>query len=271
MKQQTTLEHWLILPALLFTSPFLAAIPLMILLKLIAKLYPEAPLHLIVALYRPLFFILLLLSDPTHYLAITLAALLPALAALVGLIVRERGQAWRRKRFYLLILFLAAILIFPLLMRYQPAVKATPGIEMHVVEKPGFLAGAIKSCQAAAEIRGCQYEPLGWADAQTLVYRKWCGGHYTGATWQPGSPGEPLLYDLNTGQVGVSLLDSIPLRKTCAPSACVLPALAGREPFEPGYYPGQYGDALVSPDGRWVAFTVRHIYGPEDLLVVSSN
>jgi hypothetical protein len=271
MKQHTPLERWLTLLALLFTLPFLAAIPLMTLLNLIAKFHPEAPLYLILVLDMPLFFIDLFLSDPTRYLAITLAALLPALAAWVWLIARERGQVWRRGRFYLLTLFLAAILAFPLLMRYQPPVKAAPGVEMHIVEEPGLLAGAIKSCQAAAEIPGCQYEPLGWADAQTLVYRKWCDGHYTRATWQPGSPGVPLLYDLATGRVGGSLLDSTPSRETCAPSACVLPALAERKPFEQGYYPGEYGDALVSPDGRWVAFTVRYIYGPEDLLVVSSD
>jgi hypothetical protein len=60
-------------------------------------------------------------------------------------------------------------------------------------------------------------------------------------------------------------------RETCAPSVCVLPALAKREPFEQGYHPGQYEDALISPDGRWVAFTAEHIYGPEDLLITSHN
>jgi len=271
MKPYTTLERWLILPAFLFTLPFLVAIPLIITFKLLAKFHPEAPLYLIAALDMPLFFITWLLSDSTRYLAITLAALLPALAALVGLIARERGQVWRRGRFYLLTLFLAAILAFPLLMRYQPPVKAAPGVEMRVVEQPGLLDGAVKSCKAGAEVPGCQYEPLGWADAKTLVYRKWCDGHYAGTTWQPGSPGEPLLYDLDTGQVGVSLLDSAPFRETCTHSACVLPALAKRKSFEQGYYPGKYGDALVSPDGRWVAFTARHIYGPEDLLVVSKD
>ena len=30
-------------------------------------------------------------------------------------------------------------------------------------------------------------------------------------------------------------------------------------------------NGLASPDGRWVALIVRHVYGPEDVIVVSSS
>ena len=187
-------EFGLVSLATLFALPFLVATPLRALLGLTATLFPQdPPLGLVIALDLPFFSIARLLSDVTRYLAISLTALLLTLAALVWPIVRERGQAWRRKRFYLLAAALVAVLAFPLLMRYQPAVKATPGAQMHVMDKPGWLAGVVKSCQAAAEVRGCQYEPLGWADEQTLIYRQGCGGHYTEEGWQPGSPGVPNL------------------------------------------------------------------------------
>jgi len=141
------------------------------------------------------------------------------------------------------------------------------------VEQPGLIEGAVRSCQAAAEISGCQYEPLGWADAQTLVYRRWCGSHYdqTGG-WHPGVSQSPWAYHLDTDEVlpfdgDVDALS----QETCATSKCVLPALAERGLFEQGYHPGEYGDAFVSSDGHWVAFTAEHIYGPEDLLVISND
>jgi hypothetical protein len=157
-------------------------------------------------------------------------------------------------------------------MRYQPAVEAAPGVELRIVEKLGLLEGVVKQCQVGAEVRGCVYEPLGWVDARTLVYRKWCGGHYTEEGWEPGSPGCPMLYDLKTGKIGASLADRAPSYETCKPGICVTPALAEKEFFAPLYYlPGHFEDPVVSPDGRWVAFTARHVYGPEDLLVISKE
>jgi hypothetical protein len=166
----------------------------------------------------------------------------------------------------------ASVLAFPLLMRYQPVVKAAPGVELRLVDEPGLLEGVVKSCQAAAEVRECQYEPLGWADAQTLVYRQWCGGRYEMGVWHPGDPQPLQAYHLDTDEVSPFDGDVDALsQETCARSDCVLPALAARKQFEQGYYPGEYGGAFVSPDGRWVAFTAEHIYGPEDLLVISSE
>jgi len=213
------------------------------------------------------------LSEATRYVIVSLAALILTLAALTWLAAQERRQAWRRGCFYVLLAACASVLVFPLLMRYQPVVKAAPGVELRLVDEPGLLEGVVKSCQAAAEVRGCQYEPLGWADAQTLVYCQWCGSHYDKVgVWHPGDSQPPQAYHLDTDEVSPfeGDLDAL-THETCAPSVCVLPALAKRELFEQGYHPGQYEDALISPDGRWVAFTAEHIYGPEDLLVISNE
>jgi len=252
--------------------PFLAFWPLSLLMRLFYRLLPSASGWLFGIEMYP-FLSTLLLSDLTRYVSLSLAALILALAALTWLAAQERGRVWQHGRFYVLLAACASVLAFPFLMRYRPAVQSTPGVELRLVDEPGLLEGVVKSCQATAEVPGCQYEPLGWADAQTLIYRKWCGSHYNKmGIWHPGDPQPPQAYHLDTDETlpfdgDVDALS----QETCARSDCVLPALAARKQFEQGYYPGEYGDAFVSPDGRWVAFTAEHIYGPEDLLVISSE
>jgi hypothetical protein len=265
------LEFGLVSLATLFALPFLVTTPLIALLWLIAKLFSGTPPEGFALLFVPIFFTSMLLGDMTRYLVVSLTALVLTLVALVWLVARARGQVWRRKCFYLLAVALVAILAFPLLMRYQPAVKAVPGVELRLVDKPGLLAGTVKSCQAAAEVRGCQYEPLGWADAQTLVYRQWCGGYYDVEGWNPGSPTAPQAYRLDTDTVTPFEGDADALsRDSCPRSTCVNPGLAETHPGG-GHFPGQYETVLISPDGHWVAFTAEHIYGPEDLLVISNE
>jgi hypothetical protein len=267
-------ERWhfvLTAVAIPLAMPFLAFWPLSLLGWLSYRLFPSSftPwLFFGVEMYP--FLSTSLLSDATRYVIVSLAALILTLAALTWLAAQERRQVWRRGRFYVLLAAIASVLAFPLLMRYRPVVKAAPGVELRLVDEPGLLEGVVKSCQAGAEVRGCQYEPLGWADAQTLVYRIRCGGRYEMGVWHPGAPQPPQAYHLDTDEVSPfdGALDAL-TRETCATSNCVLPALAERKQFEQGYYPGQYGTPLISPDDRWVAFTTKHVYGPEDLLVIS--
>ncbi len=251
--------------------PFLAYWPLSLLLRLSYQLFPSSStpwLFFGIGTYPLLS--ASLLGDVTRYVILSLAALLLTLVALIWLLARERGQIWRRKRFYLLAVALVSILAFPLLMRYRPAVQAAHAVELRVVEEPGLLAGTVKQCQAAAEICECQYEPLGWATAQTLVYRKWCNGYYDAGSWHPGAPQPPQAYHLDTDEVTPfnGDLDAL-ARESCPLSQCVSPALAEKQLFPLGYLPGQYKDALISPNGRWIAFTAEHIFGPEVLLVMS--
>jgi hypothetical protein len=249
------IEIVLVSLALLCTLPFLVIMPALLLLWLLYHLFPSPRWFW---LEIPVFFSARLLSDPARYVAFSLLALGLSAGALLWLITRERGRFWRRRRFYLLALLIVAVLAFPLFARYRPAVEAPPGAELRVVERPGWVAGAVRWCQAAAEISACQYEPLGWADAQTLVYRKWCGGHYTPAGWQPGEPQPPRAYDVKTGAI--------------TPFEGSIEHLLGergpRAIATLDYFPGKYAGTSISPDGRWIAFTARHVYGPEDLLVM---
>ena len=220
-------------------------------------------------LYFPAFGTQLLFSKMVRYAVFSVVALGLSGAALAWLAIRLRGRAWRSGWFYLHAIALLAVVTFPLTVRYRPAAEPTPGVEMRMVEPPGFLESPVRACQAAAEMMGCQYEVLGWADERTLVYRRWCGGYHDVEGWHPGTPGEPLAYDLETGTVtpfggGLEGL----FQERCLASHCVIPAL---QELHPGrhYLPGRYDAPTLSPDGRWVAFVAQHIYGPEDLLVLA--
>ena len=87
----------------------------------------------------------------------------------------------------------------------------------------------------------------------------------------PGSPGAPQAYRLDTDTITPFEGDVDTLsREFCPRSTCVNPRLAEVYPGG-GYFPGQYKAVLISPDGHWVAFTAEHVYGPEDLLVISNE
>jgi hypothetical protein len=274
VRRRNSAERWqfiLTAVAVPLAMPFLAFLPLSSLMRLLSSISMSGWLFAI-EVYP--FLSQWLLSDMARYVTISLAALVLTFAALIWLAVHERKQLWRRGRFYVLLVAFASVLVFPFVMRYQPAVEVAPGVELRIVEKPGLLEGVVKQCKMGAEVRRCVYEPLGWADAQTLVYRKWCGGHYTERGWQPGAPQPPQAYHLDTD--GVSPFDgdmNALSDETCAPGVCISPLLVEKKYFPPLHYlPGHFKDPVVSPDGRWVAFTARHtrhIYGPEDLLVIS--
>ncbi|MCS7178422.1 MAG: hypothetical protein RML46_07490 [Anaerolineae bacterium] len=237
----------------------------------------DLSLTFLIILIAPSEFAVLLFSQMEQYLALSLAALVLGLAALVGLIVTERRTALRRAPFWALILALGAVVAAPLLVSYEPAVRAAPGWTLRMVEPPGLIDGFVRACQAGAEVRGeCQYEPLGWADEETLVYRKWCDGQFqvdvanARSEGDPGIAGPPLAYSVTTGRVAPfeGDLDSL-YRQTCPPNQCVMSGLAAQAGFPPpSYFSGYFGDPLPSSDGRRVAFTARHVYGPEDLLVL---
>jgi hypothetical protein len=256
----TTVATLLVQPFPLTTGPILTW-------RILSDI-PE-PLRGFVA--APLVMAALLFSDTIRYVVVSAAALFLTLAGLAWLIARERGAIWQRLQFYVLAFAIVPVVAFPLTFSsipYRPAVEAAPGVEMRLIAQPGWLSRTVRMCRAMAEVERYQYEPLGWADVRTLVYRQWRGGRYGGDSWRshPGSPGAPLAYHLDDGTVTRfhGSLDTLH-RRPCNPAACVEPFLAE----VPSYHPGRFEDPLLSPDGGWVAFTAWDLEGPEDLLIVS--
>lgn len=268
-KRSTTAIRWGAILACLFALPFVTWVPMAI-LRLVTSMVPnpEGVLNtLLLGLYAPVFFASLLLSLTTRYLFFSVAGLVLSLITLGLLVARDRRQVFRRVRFYLLVMCAASVLAFPVVFHYRPAVEAASGVEMRIVNQPGFLEGAVRSCQASAELQHEAYVPVGWVDDDTLVYRRYsCGPQ--GFKWDCSSDETTWAYDVQTGHTRLYTADEATLTgQTCAPQICVKPYLS-TEWFFSGH---QSPEALVSPDGQWIAFTARHVYGPEDLLVISTD
>lgn len=258
-------ESIVIVLSALLALPFLLVLPWMALFRLLVGLFPSAsPLFLF---ELPAYHFFVFLSSLPRYLGLSLAALLLSSAGVALVFVRERGRAWRCKRLYLPMFGLLAVLAFPLWMRYRPAVEAAPGIELRHVDPPEWLEGVVKQARVAAEMSTYQYEPLGWADSQTFVYRQWRGGRYEDGKWDAGKAEGSFAYDLETAVAAPfeGNPDEV-VSQLCARASCVEPGLSVVSPI---HFPGHYAMPLLSPDGRWVAFTARHTYGPEDLFLVA--
>ena len=185
-----------------------------------------------------------------------------------------------RNRTRLAALAIGALLLFAVLallvMRapYQPAITARPGAVLHWVTAPaGQLDAMARSLQVMAEQRPVVYEPLGWADNQRFIYRERHDARFDrSGAWHEGTPGPLLVYDLESGTSSplAGALEDL-VAQPCAMSDCVAPITESYY-ADSGwlYLPGNYNAVLSSPDGRWVALVVRHIYGPEDLVVIGN-
>lgn len=219
-----------------------------------------------------LFFTDLLFSQLWLYVMMSLCAFLLTGGMLIRLVLSQREAAWQQKRFYLLLLAIISVLAHPFLNPYQLPAKAIPGVEMQLVEPLNLITSTVKRSKERAEVRDCVPEPLGWADSETIVYRRWCGGYYHPFNgYQQGTPSAPQAYNVESKETTPFTGDVEPLsRRTCPFDDCVRPLLTEviRLYSPKPRYPEHFRDAVISPDEQWVVFTAEHIYGPEDLLVI---
>jgi hypothetical protein len=148
--------------------------------------------------------------------------------------------------------------------RYQPAVITAPGYEMHWPTRPSPAASVVKSYQRFLELRTCDYTLLGWSAENTLFYQEACRDSLP-QVW---------VYDLEKRD-RPHRVETVPLglAQETVPRNSILEMVRS-----PGVHPAEAeprvrslevrADGLVSPDGRWIAVVVRHIYGPEDVIVL---
>jgi hypothetical protein len=160
---------------------------------------------------------------------------------------------------------LAGVIAFA---HYQPAVVAAPGYDMYWPTQPAGAWDAItKSYQSFVETRTCEYTVLGWSAEGTLYYKETCedGGPRTWS-YAPGSKSEASAVETSPPNL---FQQTVPRRAILdwvrVPQ--VRPADA-----EPSVRRLKVRvDGLASPDGGRVAVVVRHLYGPEDVLVLESE
>jgi hypothetical protein len=160
---------------------------------------------------------------------------------------------------------LAGVIAFA---HYQPAVVAAPGYDMYWPTRPaGAWAAITKSYQSFVETRTCEYTILGWSVESTLHYQETCeDGDPQTWSYAPGSESEPRAVDASLPDL---FQQTVPRRAILDWVRVPRVRPADAEPSVRRL--GVRVDGLASPDGRRVAVVVRHIYGPEDVLVLESE
>ncbi len=166
------------------------------------------------------------------------------------------GHSDRAARVALLLVMLAVVAT-PMVRHYRPAVKAQPGVTMRVLTLPTFWESPSKGFGVGAEVCRCAYALRGWDGDGNLYYTETCGQRVYEWQYSP-------VTDTRT-RLSTSLPVDMRQRIVSRPVDHVMASFRGdsqlrlaiREPV------------LRSPDGAWDAFVARHVYGPEDVVVVA--
>ncbi len=173
------------------------------------------------------------------------------------------GRRWLR---VFLAAGLMAMIAFPFVYRYQPAVLAAPGHDLILVTAPDSFCGQVRrQSESWWEIRRCEYELIGWDEDETLFYREQCD------------------------ELPEQLWAYNPNRRTSPEPVEALPETLYPQVSDPNAIDYVWADAyppsaeesvraisfprpwVISPTGRWVAAVARHVYGPEDVIIVSTS
>jgi hypothetical protein len=151
---------------------------------------------------------------------------------------------------------------------YQPAVVAAPGYAMYWPTQPaGARAAIAKSYQGFVETRTCEYTVLGWSAEGTLYYKETCeDGESQILSYAPGSKSEPSAVETSPPNL---FQQTVPRRAILDWVRVPQVRPADAEPSVRRLHVRV--DGLASPDGGRVAVVVRHLYGPEDVLVLESK
>jgi len=197
-----------------------------------------------------------------HLIPPLLSGLLGIGLILTALLERHARRITR----ILLALALLTILGIPWLCRYQPAVVAAPGQEMRWLTQPNLLGSMVKLWQAFWEIKPCDYIVQGWSSEGVLYYEEACKDRASQVwAYNPDQDSHPR-------QVDAAPVDLI---QRTIPRSWIVERV-----WSPGVRPSNAEpglrlikvreDGAASADGRWVAVVVRHLYGPEDVILLSS-
>lgn len=161
---------------------------------------------------------------------------------------------------------LVSLTVAALVFNYRPAVTAAPGHQMRWPTQPDLRGSIVKGYQAALDQgRTCAYSLLGWDGEGTLFYLEDCQDS-DARLWSFDPEDSRGPYHVET--VAANLVQETVARDSIL-EMVRSPLVRPRE-AEPNVRALEVrADGLASPDGRWVAAVVRHIYGPEDVIVLT--
>jgi hypothetical protein len=198
-------------------------------------------------------------SSTTIYLLTSIASFALGVVALIW------GRPGRLARMASLAM-MSLVITFPLVCRYAPPVSAAPGYTMYVVTQPGVLEGIVKMSQVTTEKRPCEYRLLGWDGKSRFYYQATCGTQVQ--FWRYGMT--PALRNEQVSEVPADLAQR-------ALSKQAVLEMVRADSVRPAKYESATrplyvrSEGYVSPNGRWTAVVTRHIYGPEDIVILAPS
>ncbi len=168
---------------------------------------------------------------------------------------------WNMKksiRRVLLVMYVAELFAFYVwyygffMTKYTVPIKFRDNVSYTVVDNPQGFEAIYKNILVKSEIGGeYDYDIVGWQDEKTLVYEK-------------DQRRFRYAYDMQTGKSILSKGEAPVFAKTCVYKDCIAPLVSIR-------YFGHDADGYLSPDGRYVAYTSFHLYGPQYLVIIGQE
>ncbi len=197
-------------------------------------------------------------SNTTMYLLVSIASLILGIAALLW------GHPGRLARLMSLVIMLLVV-TFPFVYRYAPPVSAAPGYKMYVVTQPNLLEGIVKMSQVITEKRPCEYRLLGWDEDSQLYYQAMCDTEIQ--FWRYGIT--PAVRNERVSNVPADLVQIMISKQDML-------EMVRADSVRPAKYESTtrplhvQSEGYLSPNRRWVAVVTRHIYGPEDVVILTA-
>lgn len=166
----------------------------------------------------------------------------------------------KKTTFFLLLMIAVGLFGF---LDYHPALMAAPEHSLYNMTDPGWLNGRIKTVQAIIEKTPCSYTLLGWQDEESLYYEADCAGG--SQLWQ-------YLVSANRSEKITAVPPELYTEMVPATDITegVLADIYPRELSTVSRETFIVGDVLPSPNGRFIALISRHVYGPQDVLLLTS-
>jgi hypothetical protein len=149
---------------------------------------------------------------------------------------------------------------------YQTTIQVTDEYRMTSPTQPSFLERGLRNLQVLGEVTPCSYRLLGWKD-QILFYEEICSNQNKVYQFNPQTEeGLRTPAFLSTQSLYVRSRNHTEILDKFQADG-VVPPEAELSVIELSLR----GNALVSPNGEWLAIVAKHVYGPEDILVITHD
>lgn len=178
-----------------------------------------------------------------------------------------------------LLLITVVCVLLVLNYKYYPVVIPAPGYSLLVPTQPNLVTGFWKRLAADFEFgRVCRYSILGWSTENELYVESTCLRYPRVWSYNPEQASISYVQKIpnNLKAVDQPVIEYIRVRDWNAP-ASNQPLRVGPDDIKFGTSEKDYRstvteqDGIISPNKRWLVFVGRHLYGPEDVIILGTS